>query len=1595
MQIIPALIILCFGSEVIAQPIANFSGSPTSGCVPLVVNFTDLSTGNPTGWRWDLGNGTTSVLQNPSATYFIAGQYNIKLVVRNSAGSDSLTRLQYITVNAIPVVDFIGTPLTGCFPLVVQFTDLSTAGAGSIDTRQWDFGDGNTSTAQNPQHTYTSAGNYNVSLRIKNTAGCIKSFTKLNYVFINTGVHADFNQIVQTSCNPPVTVNFQNLSTGIGLLSYQWNFGDGGTSTALNPSHTYVAAGTYTVRLIVTNLAGCRDTLTRINTITIGSVSPNFSMPDSICIGIQVPLSNTSVPVPSSNLWKFGDGTTSTDFNPLKVYSSAGTYTVKLVDNFGACSDSISKTLIVLPKPTLSFIGDHINACKAPLTVNFTSSIIGATSFFWTFGDGSTSTSPNPTHTYNSLGSYDVTLIASNSVGCTDTLFRPYYINIAPPEVNFINIPIKGCAPLTHTLSPNIISVDPIVSFQWDFGDGTTSTLPNPSHTWVNPGNYTILLIITTAGGCTDTTNLIDGVRVGVKPVPNFVANPLEACASTQILFTDLSTGNPDQWLWIFGDGEMSADQNPNHLYADTGTFTVTLIAWNNGCADTITFTNYIHIKPPIADFFASYNCSHPYDRQFLDRSIGADTWLWDFGDGATSNLRNPTHTYAVRGVYTVSLTVSNFSTGCSYTKTNEVDVIIERADFIADDSDICLGSLASFHARNMNVANIRFYRWNFGDGTIITDSTGSEIHQYLTTGRFTVSLVIYNMLGCTDTLIKQLYVHVGKPTASFRAATIGTCINTPVNFIDSSHTDGVHPIVSWIWYYGDGTIDALTAPPFRHAYSAAGIYSVTLVVNDNHGCTDTSTRLNYINVSQSIALFTSDDTVSCPNKPVSFLSYSTGPNLSYNWNFGDGTTSTLSNPIHQYSADGLYTIRLYIIDQYGCTDSMTRQSYIRIVSPHAQFSMSDSVSTCPPLIVDFSNHSTNFISQLWDFGDGTTSSLDSPSHFYSNTGIYNVRLTITSRGGCTDQKIKQVVVNGPVGSFAYNNITGCAPLQVNFQAHTPDLLTFIWDFNDGTTIRTPDSVISHVYITPGAYLPKLILVDPNGCQVPIEGLDSINVYGVLAKYNIVNGTVCDSGYVQFINNSIVIGAIQSYFWSFGDGTTSMSPSPATHYYNTTGLYNTFLIVTTQSGCRDTAHNPIPVRIVATPKTGIGGDSAACVPATLQFLGQIAVPDTSAISWKWTFGNGNISNLQNPVPQVYPVPGFYNIRSIATNSSGCSDTTNKVIQVYPLPNVQTGPDTWICRGQSLSITTSGASGYNWTPVTGLSCTNCANPNASPDSSIRYVVSGTSSFGCVSTDTLAITVQQRFPMTIGPPDTICIGKNVGLSANGADQYSWFPTLGLSDPTIRNPVAAPAQSTNYQVIGSDMHACFKDTGYIFVSVYPMPLVDAGTDRTINVGQSINIIPVISSDVTSAAWSPSTGIVSYNFPGITARPTVTTEYNIEVSNKGHCIARDKITIYVVCNDANVFIPNTFSPNGDGVNDVFYIRGSGVFRIKMLRIFNRWGEVVFEGSNINPNDASAGWNGTFKGKKLTPDVFVYTADVLCANDTILTYKGNVTLIQ
>ncbi len=1582
-----------YTSNVFAQPVADFSATPVSGCAPLLVNFTDLSAGSPTSWKWDLGNGTISVFQNPSVTYFATGKYKVILIVTNASGSDTLVKDQYINVEVNPAVAFTGNPLTGCLPLPVQFTDQSAAGSGNISSWKWDFGDGVIGTTQNPQHVYTSAGTFDVTLQVKNNFGCTGTLSKTKYINTTNSVKANFTNNVQSNCKPPVSLTFQNLSTGPPAINYQWDFGDGVTSMQTNPSHTFTTAGNFNVKLIA-DANGCSDTVTKI--ISIGTVLADFSAPLTVCPGKSFSLTNTSTPAPISVFWDFGDGTTSDSINPVKTYTTQGNYNIKLIVNFGACVDSVFKKITVLGKQTLAFTADNTAGCKAPFTVNFSNTSLGVTGYSWDFGDGTTSSLANPSHTYNTTGNYTITFIGTNSSGCQDTLIKINYIRVQAASVSLPELPVKDCVPFMHTFSAAINSPDAVQRYTWNFGDGTTDTVANPTHTYTAVGSYTISLKITTVSGCVASVTVPNGVIAGIKPKANFSATPLVACASESINFTDLSTGNVNEWLWDFGDSATSTEQNPAHRYGDTGYFRVLLTVRSSGCPDSISFAKYIYIKPAIAKFKIRGNCALPFQKIFTDNSEGASTWLWNFGDGATSSTKNPTHVYADTGTYPVILRVTNTSTGCTDTISRIAQVILEKANFAASNTNVCKNSTVTFKPQNINVYKISSYNWDFGDSSATTTSVDSVNHIYTQNGTFNVRLIITDLIGCKDTLVKPMYIIVNGPTAKFTTNLPGTCVNNAIDFIDSSFSDGTHPIVQWTWDFGDNTGATFVAPPFTHVYNKAGIYTIKLKVTDSNGCTDSLIKINYIMITQPVADFISTDTASCPLAAVHFVNLATGPNLQYFWNFGDGTTSNDPNPIHQYATTNIFTVSLKITDAYGCSDSIQKINYITITTPKANFVLSDSLSTCPPFFVTFNNTSTNYTTLSWDFGDGNFSSSVNPTHFYYIPGNYIVKLRTTGPGGCSDEKFSTIIVKGPNGVFSYTNIIGCDSVRTNFKASSKNNLSFIWDFSDGTTIKTTDSSISHTYTNSGFYLPKVILQDSSGCQVPITGTDTIKVLTVQSNFAAATNTLCDAGNVTFNDSSISNDVLTNWKWNFGDGTTSLQQNP-THYYTAPGLYTVNLAVSTTNGCMDTITKIGYIKVAARPDIDITGSTAGCELSMFTFNGIFLQPDTSIVTWKWDFGNGQIASLQIPPSQTYSPAGNYIVSAIATNSSGCMDTASRAITINPLPDINAGKDAFLCLGTPVQLQASGANAYQWlSPTNFLSCINCSNPVTTTPDDITYVVKGTNNFGCTAVDSINLRVKKPFTITVTPQaDSICSGQSVQLNSSYAENYLWAPAAGLNNSFIQNPIASPATNTLYKLLAFDSAKCFKDSAYVNISVFKYPVVNAGQDKTIKIGTSITLAPTYSNDVTNWLWTPAAGLSCTNCPAPVAMPFVNTTYTLIVQNKGGCSAEDQVTIFMICNNENIFIPNTFSPNGDGVNDIFFPRGTGLNRIRGMKIFNRWGELVFEKSNFYANDPSSGWNGLVGGKKVPPDVYTFVIDVICDNGQVVSQNGNVTLLK
>jgi gliding motility-associated-like protein len=335
--------------------------------------------------------------------------------------------------------------------------------------------------------------------------------------------------------------------------------------------------------------------------------------------------------------------------------------------------------------------------------------------------------------------------------------------------------------------------------------------------------------------------------------------------------------------------------------------------------------------------------------------------------------------------------------------------------------------------------------------------------------------------------------------------------------------------------------------------------------------------------------------------------------------------------------------------------------------------------------------------------------------------------------------------------------------------------------------------------------------------------------------------------------------------------------------------------------------------------------------------------------------------------------------------------------IHPVPVVDAGPNVGICRFDTYTLTASGADNYTWRANSTLSCANCATPVVKPDSLMTYYVTGKTVFGCSGDDSVTVKVQQPFKMAVAKADTVCKGETITLNADGADQYQWTPSVWINNSNISSPIARPDTTVTFQVIGQDSSGCFKDTANILIKVFPTPSIDITNGDNVNLqaGGTVKLTTKSSPDVITWKWLPAQWLSCGSCAEPVAAPKDRVTYSVIATNEGNCTATDKVNVNILCNDANVYLPNTFSPNADGVNDVFYTRGRGLFNIASFKVFNRWGQIVFQRKDGTANNPSDGWDGTLNGLPLQPDVYVYLVEVVCYNGTIFPFKGNVSLIR
>lgn len=728
-------------------------------------------------------------------------------------------------------------------------------------------------------------------------------------------------------------------------------------------------------------------------------------------------------------------------FDPAQATLGQNELYYEWTDPATGCSNTDTVMITVNEQPTAAFTNDPV-ACQNTL-FTFTDLSTGNSTSTWNFGDDNL-TYATPQHTYTTTGTFTVTLIVGTGANCTDTITGT--VDVWPaPVIDFTVAADEGCGPLTVNFTNN--STGPAVTYDWNFGYGPGSAIQFPPAVTYPAGILSDTTYTVTLSGSNYCGTFQDDTLITVHPEPTAYFGPQfdTGCSPWPVTFSNVSVGEADSFLWIWGDGTTTTttDSLVTHtFYADSVTITntVTLIATNACGVDSATYD--VVVQPnTITAFFNTDNtqgCA-PLTVNFTQYSIGVTNWYWTLQNGANpSTAQNPTFTYPA-GTWTATLYGDN---GCSY-DTVSVVITVDPSPLVSFDvvpDSVCAGVPMQFLNTTPDVAGLD---WDFGD--TFTSTLSNPVHTYTENGTYPVTLTVESSVNdCSASLTIPVDVKV-TPTAAFTPGPVSGCAPLQVTFTNDSDGDFAQ------WDFGDDNTSGNLNP--THTYTSAGTYLVQLISENLNGCADTA----YTEVAAfpvPTAGFTLDPAQSCEQPVVvQFTNTSAGAN-SFNWAFDNGDTSTDVDPTATYATPGTNTITLTATNQYGCADEATG-TFTTYPTPHASFSAE--TPGCVGYPVSFTNASTNSDAWWWSYGDGTQDNDEEPTHVYNEEGIYDVELIAYGAGGCTDtlEIPEAVVINPtPTAAFTWDTLQTLSN-ALQFVNLSEGAVDWEWIFGDGTHIST------------------------------------------------------------------------------------------------------------------------------------------------------------------------------------------------------------------------------------------------------------------------------------------------------------------------------------------------------------------------------------------------------------------------------------------------------------------------------------------------------------------------------------------------------------
>ncbi len=1221
-------------------------GGPFQFCSPQSINLQVTSRVTPDTLFWQVGNNSFFTTDPNYVLNLFADKDTTVYVRVSSAICDG-----FDTARIYVASDSAGfTVNNACSGTPVNFSNTSRYVNGLLYNWHWDFGDGSTSISLSPNHLYSTGGTYQVKLVLTSPAGCSDSITQPVTIYAKPNVDIVVNQV----CNDSVYTPINNSTISSGIMSFDWNFGDGTAhDTAQYPSHEYAQSGAYNITLVASSGGGaCKDSVTLPQNIIIGAVQEFSGV--KVCMGQTTQFTDLTVNSSGSAIlsynWDFGDANTSTQQSPSHTYSAEGSYQVTLMLDYGSnCYDSIKRNVTVNPIPVADFtVADLCNTGTAA-PINTSTISVGNMNMSWSFGDiTATVVGQNPPHTYALSGNYNIQLIAVSDSACADTVIQPIIVNrgttidftaLAVCEGNTTSFTDQTTNPFNTTIN----------SYTWDFGDANSSTQQNTAHTYTTFGTYNVELKLDYGNNCADSLTKV--VTVNEIPVATFtIADVCNDSIATPVNNSTISAGAMN-YNWLFGDATAAVTGlNPSHTYYQSNTYTIQLItSVASGCADTVTAPVIMTIGTRI-DFTAPAVCegsTTTFNNQTTNPySTNINSYAWDFGDANSSTQQNTTHTYATFGTYNVELKL-DYGNNCADSLTNVVTVYeIPVATFAI--ADVCNDSIATPVNNSTISAGAMNHSWLFGDGSIATTGLNPS-HTYQQSNTYTIQLVTSTIAGCADTTANPVNIIVGT-TINFN--TNDLCEGATSVFNNQTINPYNTTITDYTWSFGDG--NSSTQQNTTHIYSLAGNYNVQLKLDYGNTCADSLTKPVVVNANPAADF---NSSIPCIGNNMQLTDASTpAPSInSWAWDLGDGTTINTQNGTHNYSTSGNYNVQLITTTNVGCKDTVQKQVTI-LGKGNAQFT---APNVCNPNATPFTN--TTDVATYpansfdWNFGDGTgTITQTDPSYIYAAAGVYQVTIIANFSNGCADTSTRAIEVYIIPSVTDVIQDVSCGGGNDGSIQLTPNIgqqpFTYVWN-----NLLTASGITS---LTIGNY--TVTFTDSHTCTA-----SAAYVVSEPAPL-LVDTTVTPITCFGYSDGAIVVTATNgtpSYFYIWNNGNTTNAVSQLS-----AGAYS--VTVSDSKNCSVTAtlvlNNPAPYTILL--------DTVAAVNLGETVLLSADAINGNPVTWLWSPDN-YLSCATCKQTEAGPYYNYvYNVQSV--DDKGCVANATVLVNVVPkyevfVPNVFT------------------------------------------------------------------------------------------------------------------------------------------------------------------------------------------------------------------------------------------------------------------------------------------------------------------------------------